>query len=86
MSLAPVAVRLSELLGSVKFAADPEVVRCPNAKAAVEAMQDGEVILLENTRYRAEETKNGEEFSKELASLCDVFVNDAFGTAHSTLL
>jgi len=65
----------------VKFAADPEVVG-PNAKAAVEAMNDGEVILLENTRYRKEETKNGEEFSKELASLCDVFVNDAFGTAH----
>ena len=53
-----------------------------NAKAAVEAMKDGDVILLENTRYRAEETKNGDEFSKELASLCDVFVNDAFGTAH----
>ena len=82
LSLAPVAVRLSELLGQeVKFAADPEVVG-PNAKAAVEAMKDGDVILLENTRYRAEETKNGEEFSKELASLCDVFVNDAFGTAH----
>ena len=82
LSLAPVAVRLSELLGQeVKFAADPEVVG-PNAKAAVEAMQDGDVILLENTRYRAEETKNGEAFSKDLASLCDVFVNDAFGTAH----
>ena len=82
LSLAPVAVRLSELLGQeVKFAADPEVVG-PNAKEAVEALKDGEVILLENTRYRAEETKNGEEFSKELASLCDVFVNDAFGTAH----
>ena len=82
LSLAPVAVRLSELLGQeVKFAAAPEVVG-PNAKAAVEAMKDGEVILLENTRYRAEETKNGDEFSKELASLCDVFVNDAFGTAH----
>ena len=82
LSLAPVAKRLSELLGQeVKFAADPEVVG-PNAKAAVEAMQDGDVILLENTRYRAEETKNGEAFSKELASLCDVFVNDAFGTAH----
>ena len=82
LSLAPVAVRLSELLGQeVKFAADPEVVG-PNAKAAVEAMKDGDVVLLENTRYRAEETKNGEEFSKELASLCDVFVNDAFGTAH----
>ena len=82
LSLAPVAVRLSELLGQeVKFAADPEVVGA-NAKAAVEAMNDGDVILLENTRYRAEETKNGDEFSKELASLCDVFVNDAFGTAH----
>ena len=82
LSLAPVAARLSELLGQeVKFAADPEVVG-PNAKAAVEAMKDGDVILLEITRYRAEETKNGEAFSKELASLCDVFVNDAFGTAH----
>lgn len=82
LSLAPVAERLTQLLGQeVKFAADPEVVG-PNAKAAVEAMKDGEVILLENTRYRKEETKNGEEFSKELASLCDVFVNDAFGTAH----
>ena len=82
LSLAPVAKRLSELLGQeVKFAADPEVVG-PNAKAAVEAMKDGEVVLLENTRYRAEETKNGEAFSKELASLADVFVNDAFGTAH----
>ena len=82
LSLAPVAVRLSELLGQeVKFAADATVVG-ENAKAAVEAMNDGEVILLENTRYRAEETKNGEEFSKELASLCEVFVNDAFGTAH----
>ena len=82
LSLAPVAVRLSELLGQeVKFAADPEVVGA-NARAAVEAMKDGEVILLENTRYRMEETKNGEAFSKELASLCDVFVDDAFGTAH----
>ena len=82
LSLAPVAKRLTELLGQeVKFAADPEVVG-PNAKAAVEAMKDGDIILLENTRYRAEETKNGEEFSKDLASLRDVFVNDAFGTAH----
>ena len=82
LSLAPVAKRLSELLGQeVKFAADNEVVGT-NAKAAVEAMQEGEVVLLENTRYRAEETKNGEAFSKDLASLCDVFVNDAFGTAH----
>lgn len=82
LSLAPVAKRLAELLGQeVKFAADANVVG-DNAKAAVAAMNDGDVILLENTRYRAEETKNGEEFSKELASLCDVFVNDAFGTAH----
>ena len=82
LSLAPVAKRLSELLGQeVKFAADPEVTG-PNAKAAVSELKDGEVILLENTRYRAEETKNGEAFSKELASLCDIFVNDAFGTAH----
>ena len=82
LSLAPVAVRLSELLGQeVKFAADDDVVG-DNAKAAVAAMKDGEVVLLQNTRYRAEETKNGEAFSKELADLCDVFVNDAFGTAH----
>lgn len=82
LSLAPVAVRLSKLLGQeVKFAADDNVVG-DNAKAAVAAMKDGEVVLLQNTRYRAEETKNGEAFSKDLASLCDVFVNDAFGTAH----
>lgn len=82
LSLAPVAVRLSELLGQeVKFAADDEVVG-ENAKAAVAAMNDGDVVLLQNTRYRKEETKNGEAFSKDLASLCEVFVNDAFGTAH----
>ena len=82
LSLAPVAQRLSELLGKdVVFAADDTVVG-ENAKAAVAAMNDGDVVLLENTRYRAEETKNVETFSKELASLADVFVNDAFGTAH----
>lgn len=82
LSLAPVAARLSELLGQpVVFAADSEVVG-PNARAAVEAMKDGDVILLENTRYRKEETKNEEAFSRELASLADVFVDDAFGTAH----
>ena len=81
-SLAPVAKRLSELLGQeVKFAADDTVVG-DNARAAVEAMNNGDVILLENTRFRPEETKNGEAFSKDLASICDVFVNDAFGTAH----
>jgi len=82
LSLAPVAVRLSELLGkNVVFAADPEVIG-PNARAAIDAMQDGDVILLENTRFRPEEEKNDESFSKELASICDVFVMDAFGTAH----
>lgn len=82
LSLAPVAKRLAELLGQeVKFAADDNVVG-DNAKAAVAAMNDGDVVLLENTRYRIEETKNGDAFSKELASLADVFVNDAFGTAH----
>lgn len=82
LSLAPVAKRLSELLGKeVVFAADDNVVG-ENAKAAVAAMKDGDVVLLENTRYRAEETKNGEAFSAELGSLADIFVNDAFGTAH----
>ena len=82
LSLAPVAKALSEKLGKeVVFAADDNVVG-ENAKKAVEAMNDGDVVLLQNTRYRAEETKNGEEFSKELGSLADIFVNDAFGTAH----
>ena len=82
MSLAPVAVRLSELLGQeVVFAADDEVVG-ENARKAAAALEDGQVMLLENTRYRTEETKNGEALSKELASLCDVYVDDAFGTAH----
>lgn len=81
-SLAPVAVRLSEILGKeVVFARDEEVVG-DNAKAAVSAMEDGDIVLLENTRCRKEETKNVETFSKELASLADIFVNDAFGTAH----
>ena len=82
LSLAPVAKRLSELLGKdVKFAADDTVVG-DNAKKAAEAMSDGDIILLENTRYRKEETKNEEAFSRELASLCDIFVIDAFGSAH----
>lgn len=81
-SLAPVARRLSEKLGKeVVFAADDEVVG-PNAKAAVAAMKDGDVVLLQNTRFRKEETKNEDNFSKELASLCDVYVNDAFGACH----
>ena len=81
-TLAPVAVRLSEMLGKeVVFARDEEVVG-ENARKAVADMKDGDVVLLENTRCRKEETKNGEELSKELASLCDIYVNDAFGTAH----
>jgi phosphoglycerate kinase len=81
-SLAPCAVRLSELLGQpVKFAKDDEVVGA-NAKAAVAEMKDGDVILLENTRFRKEETKNIESFSKDLASIADVFVMDAFGSSH----
>ena len=82
LSLAPVAKRLSELLNKeVVFAKDDTVVG-ENAKAAVAAMKDGDVVLLENTRYRKEETKNEDAFSKELASLADIFVDDAFGTAH----
>ncbi len=82
LSLAPVAIRLSELLGKdVRFAADREIVG-EHAKEAVAAMKDGDVVLLENTRFRPEEEKNVDTFSKELASLCDVYVNDAFGTAH----
>ncbi len=82
LSLAPVAKKLSEKLGKeIVFAADATVVG-ENAKKAVAEMKDGDVVLLENTRYRAEETKNIETFSKELASLADSFVNDAFGTAH----
>ena len=81
-SLAPVAKKLSEYLGTeVKLAEDPEVVG-ENAKKLAAELKDGEVMLLENVRYRKEETKNEENFSKELASLADVFVNDAFGTAH----
>ncbi len=81
-SLAPVAKRLSEYLGvEVKLAEDENVVG-ENAKAMAAELKDGEVMLLENVRYRKEETKNEENFSKELASLADIFVNDAFGTAH----
>ncbi len=81
-SLAPVAKRLTEVLGQeVVFAAD-DVVVGENAKKAVAAMKNGDVVLLQNTRFRPEETKNGEAFSKELASLCEIYVNDAFGAAH----
>ena len=81
-SLAPCAVRLSELLGQPVAFADDDTVVGENAKAAVAAMNDGDVVLLQNTRFRKEETKNLEPFSGELASLADVYVNDAFGSAH----
>ena len=81
-SLAPVAVRLSELLGKEVVFADDDTVVGEKAKAAVAAMNDGDVVLLQNTRFRKEETKNLEPFSEELASLADVFVMDAFGSAH----
>ncbi len=81
-SLAPVAARLSEYLGKEVKLAEDETVVGENAKAMADALADGDVMLLENVRYRKEETKNEENFSKELASLADIFVNDAFGTAH----
>ena len=82
LSLKPVAERLSELLNQeVKFISVPEVIN-DDVRKMIESLQPGQVALLENTRFRVEETKNGEVFSKELASLADIFVNDAFGTAH----
>ncbi len=81
-SLAPVAERLSEYLGKKVVFADDDTVVGENAKAAVAAMADGDVVLLQNTRFRKEETKNIEEFSKELASLADCYVDDAFGSCH----
>ena len=82
LSLAPVALRMSQLLETKVVFADDDNVVGEKAKSAIESMKNGEVVLLQNTRYRKEETKNEEVFSKELASLCDLFVNDAFGTAH----
>ncbi|NFN86711.1 phosphoglycerate kinase [Clostridium sporogenes] len=82
LSLLPVAKRLSEMLNKEVIFADDDNVVGENAKKAVEDMKDGDLVLLQNTRYRKEETKNEEVFSKELASLADLFVNDAFGTAH----
>lgn len=81
-TLAPVAERLSRLLGrEIIFAASDKVVD-EEVKAKAAALKPGEVMLLENVRYRAEEEKNDPAFSKELASLADIYVNDAFGTAH----
>nr|WP_207710408.1 phosphoglycerate kinase [Clostridium senegalense] len=82
LSLKPVADRLSELLNKdVKFLKDDNVIS-ESVKKEIEQLKDSEIALLENTRFRKEETKNDEIFSKELASVCDIFVNDAFGTAH----
>ena len=81
-SLAPVAARLSELLEKDVTFAQSDVVVDDSVRAAVDAMTNGDVVLLENTRFRKEETDNEEGFSKELASLGELFVNDAFGTAH----
>ena len=81
-SLAPVAVRLAEVLGKDVVFADDDTVVGDNARKAVAEMKDGDVVLLQNTRFRPEETKNGEEFSKDLCSIADLFVNDAFGSAH----
>ena len=81
-TLEPVAKRLSELLGKqVVFAKDDNVVS-EKVKETISKMKDGDVVLLENTRFRKEEEKNGENFAKELASLGDLYVNDAFGTSH----
>src|SRR5215472_9389404 len=80
LRLAPVAQRLSELLGKhVETAAD-----CvgPEVQALAKALQPGQVLLLENLRFHKEEEKNDPEFARQLASLGDVYVNDAFGTAH----
>lgn len=81
-SLAPVAEALAAKLGKPVVFADDDTVVGENAKAAVAAMQNGDVVLLQNTRFRAEETKNLDAFSKDLASLADAYVDDAFGSCH----
>ena len=81
-SLAPVAKALSAKLGKEVVFADDDNVVGENAKAAVAAMNNGDVVLLQNTRFRKEETKNVPEFSQELASLADAYVDDAFGSCH----
>ena len=81
-SLEPVAKKLSELLNKNVFFADDDEVVGENAKKIVSELKDGEIVLLQNTRFRPEETKNIDEFSMQLASLADIYVNDAFGSAH----
>ncbi|AFS78103.1 phosphoglycerate kinase Pgk [Gottschalkia acidurici 9a] len=81
-SLKPVAERLSKLIEKEVVFADDDTVVGEKTKEIVSNMKDGDIVLLQNTRYRKEEEKNGDDFAKELASLGDVYVNDAFGTAH----
>ena len=81
-SLKPVAERLSKLIEKEVIFADDDTVVGEKTKEIVSNMKDGDIVLLQNTRYRKEEEKNGDDFAKELASLGDVYVNDAFGTAH----
>lgn len=81
-TLKPVADRLAQLLEQEVLFVSSSTVVDDEVKAAAEALEDGQVMLLENVRFRKEETKNGSDFAKELASLADIFVNDAFGTAH----
>ena len=80
-TLRPVADKLNELLGAgtVAFATD---ITGPSARAAIDALTDGKAVLIENVRFDAREEKNGADFAEELASLADIYVNDAFGTAH----
>ena len=81
LTLKPVAVRINELLGAEKVVFAEDIIG-EDAKAKIAALKPGEAVLLENTRFDARETKNGADFAKELASMADIFVNDAFGAAH----
>ena len=81
LTLKPVAVRINELLGAEKVVFAEDIIG-EDAKAKIAALKPGEAVLLENTRFDARETKNGQDFAKELASMADIFVNDAFGAAH----
>ena len=81
-TMAPVAARLGELMGRPVLFADDDTVVGENARRMVSEMKDGDILVLQNTRFRPEETKNDPAFSKELASLADVYVDDAFGSAH----
>ena len=85
-SLRPVAERLSELLDTEVIFAPSDRVVDEQVKAKAASLVPGQVMLLENVRFRKEETKNGEDFARELASLADIYVNDAFGTAHRACL